>query len=474
MSESYDVVVIGAGCAGYVAAARCAQLGLKTACVDEWVDESGKHVLGGTAVHAGCYASKSLLSSSQFYRNIVSSSDHYGVQISDVALNLEKMHMRTKGIINALAGDIENLFKARGVVWKKGHGQMQPGLKVEISDVEGNSIETVEAKNVILATGSKPLELHAVPVDNEFIVDSSGALKFEEVPKRIGIMGAGVVGVEIGSIWSRLGAEVQLFDAQHRVLPMADPDIGEEALKVFGGQGLHIHLETRVVSAKVQDGQVVVEYQNEKGTHTETFDKLVVCAGRVPYTHGLISEDFGMELEEGGFIGVDEECQTTTENVYAIGDVVRGPMLAHKGMKEGLMVAAKIAGGDMPVHYSTIPAVIYTNPEVAWIGKNEEELQQEGVEVNIGKIPYSSNMRVRGTQGEVGFVKIIADAKTDKILGVHMLGRQCSELINQASIAMEFGATSEDLALTIFAHPTISEVMSEASLAVTGSPLLVP
>ncbi|GGC77869.1 dihydrolipoyl dehydrogenase [Marinobacter halophilus] len=468
MSDKYDVIVIGAGPGGYVAAIKAAQLGLKAACVESWVAEDGKStVLGGTCLNIGCIPSKALLEISHKFEEASHDYEKQGIIAKDLKIDLEKMMERKSGIVSQLTGGIGGLFKANGVTSIQGHGKLLAGRKVEVTDKDGKT-KIYEAENVILASGSKPIQIPPAPFDGEYIVDSEGALSFTEVPKRLGVIGAGVIGLELGSVWARLGSEVTVLEAQDTFLPAVDQQIAKDALKQFQKQGLNIILGGRMTGAEVKRKLINVSYEDSKGKQEAKFDKLIVAVGRRPYTDGLLSEDSGVKLDERGFIFVDDTCKTEAPGVWAVGDVVRGPMLAHKASEEGVMVAERIAGHKPQVNYDCIPNVIYTAPEIAWVGKTEEEVKAAGEEYNVGAFPFAANGRAMAANSASGMVKIIADAKTDRILGFHVVGPQASEIVAQGVIAMEFGASAEDLALTCFAHPTLSESVHEAALAVAG------
>ena len=468
MSDKYDVIVIGAGPGGYVAAIKAAQLGLKTACVESWTAEDGKsQVLGGTCLNVGCIPSKALLEVTHKFEEASHDYESMGIMAKGVEIDVAKMMERKAGIVKQLTGGIGGLFKANGVTSIHGHGKLLAGRKVEVTDKDGKT-KTYEADNVILASGSKPIEIPPAPFDGDYIVDSEGALEFTEVPKRLGVIGAGVIGLELGSVWARLGAEVTILEAQDTFLPVVDQQIAKDSLKHFKKQGLNIIMGARMTGAEVKRKLVYVNYEDSKGKQEVKFDKLIVAVGRRPYTDGLLSEDSGVKLDERGFIFVDDNCKTEAPGVWAVGDIVRGPMLAHKASEEGVMVAERIAGHKPQVNYDCIPNVIYTAPEVAWVGKTEEQLKAEGEEYNVGTFPFAANGRAMAANSTGGLVKIIADAKTDRILGFHVVGPQASEIVAQGVIAMEFGSSAEDLALTCFAHPTLSESVHEAALAVAG------
>ncbi len=495
MKNNYDVVIIGAGPAGYVAAIRCAQLGLKTACVDKWVDENNNPRLGGTCLNVGCIPSKALLESSEIFQQSETSLTQHGIIVDSVSLDLQQMMDRKNNVVNTLTFGIESLFKSNKIKWIPGQAKIQtsstqsnkPGSRTdETKDLEYNKTVSVtlhnqdslvlQSKNIIIATGSSPFNLSIAPLDNEFIVDSTGALAFDSVPKKLGIIGAGVIGLELGSVWKRLGSEVKIFEAQDTFLSFADEFIAKESLKLYSNQGLDIKLNARLLSSNVEStaenqSKVQMTYQDIDGDQVETFDKLIIAVGRRPNSDGLFSEENAIEMAEGGIIHVNDQCETSLPGVYAIGDVVRGPMLAHKGSEEGLMVAELISGLHRSVNYDLIPSVIYTHPELAWVGKTEQNLRAAAIDYKVGTFPFAASGRAQAVNETSGFVKIVSDAKTDQILGVHILGSHASELIAQAVIAMEFGSSAEDIALMMFAHPTFSEAFHEASLAVSGNAL---
>lgn len=467
MSNKYDVIVIGSGPAGYVAAIRCGQLGLKTACVEKWTSDTGKQILGGTCLNVGCIPSKALLESSHKYEEAKHEFDVHGISHKDLAIDVPAMIGRKDTIVKNLTGGIASLFKANGVTSIQGTGKLLAGKQVEVTDAKGD-VQVYDADSVILATGSTPVEIPPAPLTEGYIVDSTGALNFEEVPKRLGVIGAGVIGLELGSVWARLGSEVTVLEAQDTFLSSVDQQIAKEALKQFKKQGLDIKLKARVNGTDIKRGLVNVSYEDTKGAQELKVDKLIVAVGRRPVTEDLLAADSGVSLDERGFIFVDDHCNTGVPGVYAVGDVVRGPMLAHKGSEEGVMVAERIAGQKTEVNYDCIPGVIYTNPEISSVGRTEEQLKADGVEYNVGTCPFAASGRAMAANNTVGMVKVLADAKTDRVLGVHMIGANTSELVAQAVIAMEFGSSAEDLGLTMFAHPTLSETVHEAALAVGG------
>ncbi|MCW9055550.1 MAG: dihydrolipoyl dehydrogenase [Gammaproteobacteria bacterium] len=475
MSEKYDVLVIGAGPAGYVSAIRCAQLGLKTACVDNWLDKDGKHVLGGTCLNVGCIPSKSLLESSELYARCQNELSDHGITVKDIGLELSTMMQRKNKIIEDLTLGIEGLFKSNKVEWIKGRGRLLANRRVEVSSEDKQEI--YQAENIIIATGSSSVEIPGAPQDNQFIVDSTGALEFDEVPGRLGVIGAGVIGLELGSVWRRLGSEVVIIEAQDVFLPIADEKIARAGKAEFKKQGLDIRLNARLMSAEVKKtdtgNKVEVIYQDAKGDHNESFDKLIVAVGRQPNSDNVFDDEAEVLLDERGCVHVNEQCETSVPGVYAIGDLVRGPMLAHKGSEEGIMVAELIAGNHAEVNYDLIPSVIYTHPEIAWVGKNEQQLKTAGENYKSGMFPFAASGRARALGVTTGMVKILSHAETDRILGVHVFGPQASEIIAQAVIAMEMGASSEDIGLTVFAHPTLSESLHEAALAVNNNAIHV-
>lgn len=469
MADRYDVVVVGGGPAGYVAAIRCAQLGLNTACIDDGTGEQGESALGGTCLNVGCIPSKALLESSELFAQSRKGLEEHGIRVDAVSLDLDSMMARKRKIVAGLTQGIAQLFKANGITRIQGHACLQQGKRVEITPADKSETFLIEAQHIILAPGSSPVELGNAPLNEPLVVDSSGALVFDAVPQTLGIIGAGVIGLELGSVWKRLGAkQVTLFEAQDAFLPFADAQVAKDALRSMQQQGLDIKLDTRVTGYEIMDGKIQLAYQNADGDQQGVFDKLIVAVGRRPNTQHLASDESELLLDEWGFIHVDEQCRTNLPDVYAIGDAVRGPMLAHKGSEEGIMAAELIAGHSARVNYQTIPSVIYTHPEIAWVGETEQALKNTGVEYHSGVFPFVASGRARA-QGETsGFVKILSDASSDRILGVHIIGAQASELVAQAVIAMELGGSAEDIAMTVFAHPTLSEAFHEAALASHG------
>jgi dihydrolipoamide dehydrogenase len=468
MSDKYDVVVIGSGPAGYVAAIRAAQLGLKTACIEKWKNKSGKGVNGGTCLNVGCIPSKALLDSSYKYHEAKHDLGVHGISADGVGMDVPGMLDRKNKIISQLTGGIAGLFKANGVTSLYGTGKLLAGKKVEFASNEGE-VSILEAENVILASGSLPIAIPVAPVDGELILDSTGALEIDEVPERLGVIGAGVIGLELGSVWNRLGSEVVLLEAMEDFLAIMDQAVAKESKKIFTKQGLDIRLGARVTGTEIKGKQVEVTYQSVAGEeHKETFDKLIVCVGRRAFTDGLLADDSGVQLDERGTVFVDEQCATNAPGVYAIGDLVRGPMLAHKGSEEGVMVAEIIAGHKAQMNYDIVPNVIYTHPEVASVGLTEEQVKAAGDSYNVGTFPFAASGRAMAANDTDGFVKVIAHADTDRILGCHIVGPSAADLVQQVAIAMEFGSSAEDLGMTVFGHPTLSEAVHEAALAVNG------
>jgi len=467
MAEVYDVIVIGGGPAGYVAAIRAAQLGLKTACVEKWINKQEKPALGGTCLNVGCIPSKALLESTELYETARHSFSDLGINVGEVSLDVPKMIGRKDKVVMELTGGIQMLFKQNGIEWLQGSGKLLADKQVKVTDHDGK--DTVyDTANVIIATGSVPIELSATPLDGDLVVDSAGALDWQSVPGSVCVIGAGVIGLELGSVWRRMGSEVVLLEAQGAFLPMVDKAIAKEAQKTFTRQGLDIRLSTRVLGSKVQKDGVLVKFQDEQGEHEQMFDKLIVAVGRRAYTDDVCSSEADVQTDERGLFHVNEYCETNVPGVYAIGDVVRGPMLAHKGSEEGVMVAERIAGENGSVNYDVMPNVIYTHPEVAWVGKTEEQLKSEGVDYQIGTFPFAASGRAKAKGDTTGMVKMLRDKATDRMLGAHLIGPSASELLAQSVLAMEFDATIEDIAHTIHAHPTLSEAMHEAALSADG------
>ena len=463
MAQAFDVVVIGGGPGGYIAAIRAAQLGMKTACIDEWKTADGKPALGGTCTNIGCIPSKALLQSSENFEQAGHGFAEHGVLVKDLQLDLAQMLRRKDKVVKASNDGIVYLFRKNKVAFFHGRGSFVKaggeGCEVAVGG------ETLSARNVIVATGSSPRALPGADFDEKLILSNDGALSIPEVPKRLGVIGAGVIGLEMGSVWRRLGSEVTILEALPAFLGAADEQIAKEAWKVFAKQGLKIQLGVKITGVKTSR-DVTVEYADAQGkTQSAVFDKLIVSIGRVANTMGLNAEGIGLKLDRG-FVAVDDDCRTSVAGVWAIGDVVRGPMLAHKAEEEGAAVAERIAGKRPHVDFNTVPWVIYTAPEIAWVGKTEQQLKAEGVEYRAGTFPFSANARARALGDTSGMVKFLADAKTDQILGVHIIGPFASELIAEAVVAMEFRGSSEDIGIICHAHPSLSEAMKDAALAV--------
>jgi dihydrolipoamide dehydrogenase len=466
MSDAYDVIVIGAGPAGYPAAIRAGQNKLKVACIDEWKNFDGTYAFGGPCLNAGCIPSKALLESSELFQRAKDEFAVHGIKLGDIKLDLAAMQKRRASIVKTMTNGINALFKSAGVTGIQGHGQLLPENKVLVTTADGSQ-KTLEAKHVVLASGSTPIRLKSVPHDGKAIVDSWNALEFDAVPARLGVIGAGVIGLELGSVWRRLGSEVTVIEALEQFLPMVDQTIAKEAQRHFKKQGLDIKLGAKVQSAAVSaEGAVDVVYTDAQGEHTLQVDKLVVAVGRRPFTDGLLAEGTGVQLDQRGFIQVDEHCRTGVPNVWAVGDAVRGPMLAHKGKEEGVMVADLIAGKYGEVNYKVIPSVIYTAPEIAWVGQTEEQVKASGRPYKVGVFPFAASGRARAMEAGQGMTKVISASDDDEVLGIHVIGPMAGELIGEATLAMEYSASTEDIQRTIHAHPTLSEAIHEAALAV--------
>ena len=467
MSKNFDVIVIGGGPGGYIAAIRAAQLGFSAACIDEWKNDKGGPAPGGTCTNVGCIPSKAMLQSSEHYEHAHHGMAEHGVEIKGVKLNLAQMVGRKDGVVKQNNDGILYLFKKNKVSFFHGRGSFvkadADGYEISVT---GAANETLKGKHIIVATGSNPRALPNAPFDEKLILSNTGALAIDSVPKKLGVIGAGVIGLEMGSVWRRLGAEVTILEALPAFLGAADETIAKEAQKLFVKQGLKIEMGVKI--GEIKSGKdVSVEYTDAQGkAHKASFDKLIVSIGRVPNTNGLNPEAVGLKLDERGFIVVDDHCKTSLPNVWAVGDVVRGPMLAHKAEEEGVAVAERIAGQHGHVNFATIPWVIYTSPEIAWVGRTEQQLKADGVAYKAGTFPFLANGRARALGDTSGMVKVIADAKSDEILGVHIVGPMASELISEAVVAMEFRASAEDIARICHAHPTLSEATKEAALAV--------
>ena len=467
MSTNFDVIVIGGGPGGYIAAIRAAQLGLSTACIDEWKNDKDGPAPGGTCTNVGCIPSKALLQSSEHFEHAGHGFAEHGIEVKGLKLNLAQMLGRKDTVVKQNNDGILYLFKKNKVSFFHGRGAFvkadADGYEISVS---GKTTETLKGKHIIVATGSNPRALPQVPFDEKLILSNAGALAMEAVPKKLGVIGAGVIGLEMGSVWRRLGAEVTILEALPAFLGAVDQQIAAEAQKLFAKQGLSIELGVKIGDIKTGK-DVSVHYTDASGKdHNAQFDRLIVSIGRVPNTIGLQTEAVGLTLDERGFIAVDDHCRTNLPNVWAVGDVVRGPMLAHKAEEEGVAVAERIAGKHGHVNFNTIPWVIYTSPEIAWVGKTEQQLKAEGIAYKAGSFPFMANGRARALGDTSGMVKFLADARTDEILGVHIIGPMASELIAEAVVAMEFRASAEDIARICHAHPSLSEATKEAALAV--------
>jgi dihydrolipoamide dehydrogenase len=466
MAEKFDLIVIGGGPGGYVAAIRAAQLGLKTACIDMFTGKDGKPAPGGTCLNVGCIPSKALLDSSKHYHHLQHEYAAHGISVENAAMDVATMITRKDAIVKQLTGGVGMLFKGNKVAYFHGKGQLHAGRRVTVAPADSGDNVELEADNVILAAGSVPINIPNVDVDNEYIVDNVGALDFSAVPERLGVIGAGVIGLELGSVWSRLGSSVTLLEALPDFLPVADVNVSRLAAREFKKQGLDVRLGTLVKSATIADGEVRVVLEGKDGESQMSFDRLLVCVGRKAYTEGLLAEDSGVALAANGQIEVDDQSRTTAPGVWGIGDCVRGPMLAHKASEEGIAVAEIIAGKPAHIHFDTVPWVVYTDPEIAWVGKTEQELKEAGVDYRAGSFPFAANGRALAGGNAAGMVKMLADTQTDEILGVHIFGANASELIAECVVAMEFQGSSEDLARIVHAHPTLSEAVHEAALHV--------
>lgn len=467
MSDHFDVVVIGGGPAGYPAAIRAAQNKLSVACIDEWKNKDGAPAFGGTCLNAGCIPSKALLESTELVHRANHEFAAHGITTSNVSVDLGQMQKRKSGIVKTMTQGILALFKAAGVTPLQGHGKLLSGHRIEFTAHDGTKRE-LTAKNIILAAGSAPVELRSAPFQTPQIVDSWGALDFDSVPKRLGVIGAGVIGLELGSVWRRLGSEVVVLEALPDFLAIADQQLAKEALRHFKKLGLDVRLGAKVTGATIAGDAVDVTYTDAKGEQKLTVDRLVVAIGRRPYTQDLLGTETGVELDERGFIKVDHECRTGAEAIWAVGDCVRGPMLAHKGKEEGVMVADLIAGRFAEVNYKTVPSVIYTAPEIAWVGLTEEQVKAQGTAYKVGVFPFLASGRARAMEQAQGFTKLIAAKEDDEILGVHIIGPKATELIAEAVTAMQLEGTIDDLMFTVHAHPTLYEAMLDGFSSVYG------
>ena len=467
MSNPFDVIVIGSGPAGYVCAIRCAQLGLSTAVIEQNVNEQAQPLLGGTCLNVGCIPSKALLDSSHRYAEANGHLADHGIGVSDVSLDVAGMMARKDKIVSQLTGGVSGLLKANGVTVITGSAVLLAGRQVEVTDASGEK-STHTADNIVLAAGSEPAAIPPAPVDGDRVVDSTGALCFEAVPDRLGVIGAGVIGLELGSVWARLGADVVMLEAMDQFLPNMDDQIAAESAKIFAKQGLDIRLGARVTDVSVDDEKVSVTYTQNDTNETLVFDRLIVAVGRTPRTEKLFAADSGVTVDERGFVFVNDYCATEAPGVWAVGDIVRGPMLAHKGSEEGVMVAERIHGKPAQLNYDVIPSIIYTHPEVAAVGKTEQDLKAEGVDYKVGSFPFAAIGRAMASGETEGMVKILSDADSDQILGAHVVGPSAADLVQQIVIAIEMAASTEDLQLMVFGHPTMSEAVHEAALAVDG------
>jgi dihydrolipoamide dehydrogenase len=467
VSNPFDVIIIGSGPAGYVCAIRCAQLGLSTAVIEQSSGVNNQPLLGGTCLNVGCIPSKALLDSSQRYADATGHLSEHGIGVGEVTLDIAGMMARKEKIVSQLTGGVSGLLKHNGVTVITGAAMLMSGREVAVTSGEGE-VAHYTADHVVLAAGSEPAAIPPAPIDGERVVDSTGALCFDAVPERLGVIGAGVIGLELGSVWARLGAEVVMLEAMDQFLPNMDEQIAAESAKIFAKQGLDIRLGARVTGAEVDADSVSVSYTHQDSSVTERFDRLIVAVGRTPRTEGLFSADSGVTVDERGFVFVNDYCATEAPGVYAIGDIVRGPMLAHKGSEEGVMVAERIHGKAAQLNYEVIPSIIYTHPEVAGVGKTEQELKSEGVEYKAGTFPFAAIGRAQASGETDGLVKILSDAESDQILGAHVVGPSAADLVQQIVIAIEMAASTEDLQLMVFGHPTMSEAVHEAALAVDG------
>ena len=461
------MIVIGSGPAGYVCAIRCAQLGLTTAVVEQNVNEQAQPLLGGTCLNVGCIPSKALLDSSHRYAEAAGHLSDHGIGVDGVSLDVAGMMARKDKIVSQLTGGVSGLLKANGVSVITGSAVLLAGRQVEVTDASGEK-STHTADNIVLAAGSEPAAIPPAPVDGDRVVDSTGALCFEAVPERLGVIGAGVIGLELGSVWARLGANVIMLEAMDQFLPNMDEQIATESAKIFAKQGLDIRLGARVTDVAVSSDAVSVTYTQNDSSETVEFDRLIVAVGRTPRTEKLFAADSGVTVDERGFVFVNDYCATEAPGVWAVGDIVRGPMLAHKGSEEGVMVAERIHGKAAQLNYDVIPSIIYTHPEVAAVGKTEQDLKAEGVDYKVGSFPFAAIGRAMASGETDGMVKILSDADSDQILGAHVVGPSAADLVQQIVIAIEMAASTEDLQLMVFGHPTMSEAVHEAALAVDG------
>ena len=468
MSKQFDVIVIGGGPGGYIAAIRAAQLGFTVACIDEWKNDKGGPALGGTCTNVGCIPSKALLQSSEHFDHANHHFAEHGIEVKGVSMDVAKMIARKDMVVKQNNDGIQYLLKKNKVAFFHGRGSFVKAADGGyVINVAGTTEDSLLGKNIIVATGSNARPLPGAPFDEERILSNDGALRVGTVPKKLGLIGSGVIGLEMGSVWRRLGSEVTILEGLPTFLGAVDEQVAKEAHKAFTKQGLKIELGVQVGEIKSGKKGVSIAYTNAKGeAQALDVDKLIISIGRVPNTIGLNTEAVGLALNEHGAIVVDGDCRTNLPGVWAVGDVVRGPMLAHKAEEEGVAVAERIAGQHGHVNFNTVPWVIYTSPEIAWVGRTEQQLKADGVAYKAGSFPFLANGRARALGDTTGFVKILADATTDEILGVHIVGPQASELISEAVVAMEFKASAEDIARICHAHPSLSEATKEAALAV--------
>lgn len=469
--HDYDLIVIGAGPAGYTASLRAAQLGLKTACIDQWRNPEHAASLGGACLNAGCIPSKALLESSLRFARARDEFGSHGILFDNIHLDLNALQMHKRAVVKQQAKELASLFSAHGVTWLKGHGRLLGKNRVAFTVHGRKRPKELSAEHIILAPGSHPTHLDTTPVDGTYIVDPEGALNFTEIPKRLAIIGAGVIGLELGSIWRRFGSEVVLLEAQTSFLPIADTALSQLALETYREQGLQIKLGTRVKETRIHGQAVTLQYVDTKSEYQERFDRVIVAVGRRPNTNGLYSDHSGLQLDERRFIGVDAQCRTNLPGVWAIGDAIRGPMFAHKGTQEGIMVIERIAGKPTKMDPNLIPSVIYTDPEFAWVGPSEDRLKQAGIPYRCGRFPVAANSRAQTQGRHTGEVKLLAHAQTDRLLAAHIFTPNASELIAQIMITLSMQGSSEDLARTLFVHPSLAEIVHEAALDVSGQAL---
>jgi len=467
MEQHYDIIIIGSGPGGYVSAIRCSQLGLKTLCVER-CGEDNKPVLGGTCLNVGCIPSKALLDSSHNFQLANSGLESHGIDLKNLSIDVGRMLERKEKIVSGLTKGVESLFKLNKVRSIFGKASIPEKGKVVVEEPSGDKV-TLTAENIVIATGSSPILLPFIECEGNKIVTSTGALNFKEVPKRLGIIGAGAIGLELGSVWSRLGSEVVILEALEDFLPSADKAISSEAMKILSSQGLDIKLGAKVHKAEIAFNDVIVNYTDDTGEGEVKVNKLVVAVGRKPQTENILADELDIKVNDQGFIEVDEFCETSLKGIYAIGDVVRGPMLAHKASEEGIMVAENIAGESTEIDYERIPFVIYTHPEIAWAGLTEEQALEKNIDISVGSFPFKASGRALASNETEGFVKIITNAKDDSVVGVHVIGPSAADIVQQGVIAMQLESSAEDLGLIMFSHPSYSEAFHEAALATRGN-----